>query len=81
MRNLELYPLEYRRTRCLKCAKPISEHGVFTAELIERVKGATYEKPIEGYRAPVSPTLIGQWLTHEPMPWSKEAQQPDWNGE
>lgn len=71
-REFELYPLEYRRTRCLMCAKPLREHRKFTQADIDASKGATYENPVNGYRAPLSPTLIGQWMHHEPMPWKNQ---------
>jgi hypothetical protein len=67
--NFTLYPMEYRLTRCLVCSEPIENHKRFTAEDIEAVKGATFEKPINGYRSPLSPKLIGEWKSHEPMEW------------
>lgn len=67
----ELYPLEYRQTRCLVCSEPLANHRRFTVEDIASTAGATYEKPINGHRSPLSPTLIGQWKSHEPMPWKE----------
>lgn len=68
---MELYPLEYRKTRCLQCARPLAEHRRFTKSDIEASAGATFKQPVNGYRAPLSPTLIGQWIGHAPMPWKE----------
>jgi len=64
-----IYTEEYKRTRCLKCAQLLSDHRRFTQADIDAAKGATYHNPVNGYRAPLSPSLIGQWMSHEPMPW------------
>lgn len=64
-----IYTEEYRRTRCVQCGKPLTEHRRFTAQDIEDSKGATYDQPRNGYRAPVSPVCIGRWISHDPMPW------------
>jgi hypothetical protein len=67
------YSEEYRRTRCLECAKRLDEHQRVTADMVSATAGATYEQPVvyggETFRSPISPTLIGQWLYHAPMPW------------
>ncbi len=62
------------RGRCLKCAKPLADHRRFTQADIDASQGATYHKPINGYLAPLSPTLIGQWMHHDPMPWTEAIQ-------
>lgn len=66
---MNLYPLEYRMTRCLKCAHLLSEHRRYEQSDIEASKGATYHNPVNGYLAPLSQSVIGEWVGHEPMPW------------
>lgn len=60
---------------CLKCNRPLEQHQKITAELVEAVKGATYDKPVLGYRSPLSPLTIGMWVSHDPMMSTKE---PTW---
>jgi hypothetical protein len=52
---------------CLRCNRPLEHHRRITAEIVASSQGATYEKPVNGFRAPLSPVTIGQWLYHEPM--------------
>lgn len=63
------YTDEYKRLHCVQCGKLLSEHRRFTAADIEATRLATYQRPINGYYAPLSPTLIGEWTSHTPMPW------------
>lgn len=63
------YSLEYRQTACLRCGKPLAEHRYYTLHDVMDSQGATYEVPVNGYRSPISPKVIGQWIGHEPMPW------------
>lgn len=68
-----LYPLQYRLTACLQCGRPTAEHRRYTDADIQDSKGATFTNPVNGYRSPLSPIIIGQWIGHQPMPWP-EAQ-------
>jgi len=63
------------KTVCLKCNRPLEHHKQITAELVESVKGATFDKPILGFRSPLSPLTVGQWIGHDPMMSTKE---PTW---
>jgi hypothetical protein len=53
--------------RCLKCNKPLSDHRKYTVEHINKSKGATYKNPVNGYFSPLCPSLIGQWIGHDPF--------------
>lgn len=64
------------KTVCLKCNRPLEQHKQITAELVARVAGATYGNPIEGFRSPLSPKTIGQWVGHDPMMSTKEPTWP-----
>jgi len=55
------------KTVCLKCNRPLEHHSKVTAELVAETARATYEKPIKGHYAPLSPKIIGQWIGHDPM--------------
>lgn len=61
---------------CLKCNRPLEHHQRVTAELVEAVKGATYDHPIMGHYSPLSAKCIGMWIGHDPMMSTKEPTWP-----
>lgn len=64
---------------CLQCGKLLTSHRKWTAEDIADVATATYETPViiencgrkHEVRCPTSPTVIGHWIGHDPMPLRK----------
>lgn len=54
---MSIYTAEYRATRCLQCAKPLSEHRRYAQADVDASQGATYKAPRNGYLAPLSPVL------------------------
>lgn len=76
MSYLPPYTAEYRRTCCVQCGRPLAEHRRYTAEDVAKSAGATWQRPVNGNPSPLSPKVIGQWVGHAPMPWSKENGGP-----
>jgi hypothetical protein len=65
----EYLSLEYKLTHCIKCGRRLSEHQRYRADDVHESIGATYERTRNGYYAPISPLVIGQWKGHDPMRW------------
>ncbi len=63
---------EYKRTHCVQCGRPLTEHRRITAEDVKRSALARWDSPIDGWRAPLHVSTIGQWIGHDPMPWKLE---------
>jgi len=56
-------------TDCAACGRLLSDHRHYTASDVAASHGATYTNPRNGYLAPMSPSVIGQWVSHTPSPW------------
>lgn len=52
---------------CLACNRPLELHRRITAETVALSQGATYQRPKNGFRAPLHPSTIGQWIGHDPL--------------
>lgn len=61
--------------RCVQCSRPIAEHRTITADDVLASKSATLANPVKltdryAVLCPLSPSTIGQWIAHKPMPWN-----------
>jgi hypothetical protein len=55
-------------TVCLKCNKPVSGHAKYSAADVEASRSATNLNPVCGYYSPLSPSVIGTFKGHDPVP-------------
>ncbi len=63
------------KTICLKCNRPLEAHRKVTAEIVASSVGATFHAPVNGFKSPLSPSTIGQWIGHDPL---MSTTEPTW---
>jgi len=64
-----------RRGRCLRCGVFAAAHTRITPAIVDASRPATFAVPVVLYtptgrvelRAPLSPSIVGQYLAHDPL--------------
>lgn len=52
---------------CLTCNRPVKDHPMYTAADVADSIGATFAQPRNGYRAPLSISVVGTYKGHDPF--------------